>query len=232
MGVPVELREQARSNLSAVVFSFLQILGLYVLYELTIGNVGNQILIDGFGVKPVANADVRHVMFAVVALRAISQIFWAIFVMNYYMPNGVAVGITLFNVVMDSFAILATLWNRSELDKFDYVIVGTFVFGILLERGSEMQRTIWKSRPGNKGKPHMSGLYSFVVYVNYTGYSIWRFALIAFSRVWILEVLSAQIVYHFITNDVAIQRDRNIKKYGEEFKRYYDSTPKLFPGVF
>jgi steroid 5-alpha reductase family enzyme len=84
----------------------------------------------------------------------------------------------------------------------------------------------------NKGKMHIVGLQAYVVHVNYLGVMVWRSALLAYSQVWSLQVWMLLVVAGFVKGSIPRQRKRNLEKYGEEFKRYWDTTPKLVPGVY
>ena len=144
-----------------------------------------------------------------------------------------AIGITIFNVMFDSMGALATLHNRTHIEPlWDLIIVVSFAMGILLERGSEVQRQMWKSQEENKGKMHVGGPFGWIVHANYTGYLIWRVSIYAFGHSMLLQLLNAFITYDFVTGDIRVQHERNVKKYGKDFEQYWEKTPKLVPGVY
>lgn len=233
MPVPNEIRDQAGTKnyvgLGALIAG--QILSCMAVYVLAFDGYGDAFVQRVFGVQSRTSVEVRSLFVLMSCIRAISQIFWGIYVAPYALPVGFAVGVDMFNLVVDTLGTLAVLANREELQVSDYIILAVFITGIALERGSEVQRTMWKSHAQNKGKPHITGLFGFAVHINYTGYIIWRSAMYALSHYWPLQVLIVGIASNF-GGEIREQRARNIKKYGDDFKRYWDRTPKMFPGVY
>jgi len=229
MAVPVEWRDGKKNSASVLVWTVSQLFGLAFLYSICYHDVVyNQM----FGETSSANQQVRTALFSMIAIRTLSQLFWAVFILAMYFPLGGAFGITLFNVVNDSIVALVTLRNRSEISDWDYLIFAVFILGIGLERFSEVQRTLWKAQLENKGKMHVNGLFGVAVHINYTGYLMWRAALLGFTHVLPMQLIVLFFVNDFVRGDIAQQRIRNIKKYGDDFKRYWDSTPKLLPAVY
>ena len=168
--------------------------------------------------------------------RIASQIFWATFLQPYEMPVGFAMGISAFNTVFDGVGLAALLYGTSRaatapLDAQDWGWIALFAAGVLLERIPEVQRAMWKADPRNKGKPHTGGLFHFLVHANYTGYTLWRVALIGFTRQPLLQLLNVFVASQF-RGEVTAQHDRNAKKYGKAFEEYYARTYKLIPFVW
>jgi protein-S-isoprenylcysteine O-methyltransferase Ste14 len=241
MAIPIEIRERKnKSTKSVLTWTISQLICLGFLYQLLF-HWGDALLLEfskdtkhegRTSSSSSSEEEVRWIVFGMIALRTFSQIFWGLYLQSYDFPVGMVIGVTIFNGVCDSLVILGTLWNRTKTDQTDLICLFVFIFGIALERFSELQRHAFKSMPGNKGAMHTSGLYSICVHPNYLGYIIWRAALVGISHLWWLQWMPAMIMYDFITGDVRNQKERNIKKYGETFKRYWDSTPKLVPGIY
>ena len=226
------LREQPRDE-KTVAFTILLLLlsGAY-LRALCFSNLGDSILKQGFDAEVTANEDVRVALFVMVALRTVSQMVWTFYLSNYYLSFGMGFVIAFFNCFFDTIGILVSLWNKTKMEPIDYFFLVLYVFGIFLERLPEIQRTIWKAKPENKGKAHMGGAFAVAVHINYTGYFLWRLAFHGFTHFLPLLAFNLFFLNDFIKGDIRTQRERNIKKYGEDFKRYWDSTPKMFPGIY
>ena len=100
--------------------------------------------------------------------------------------------------------------------------------GLILEKGSETFREIWRRK--HKAQPY---LFSYCVHPNYLGYVIWRTSLLGLTQIYWLQFSTFLfLIVEFVFGDIAAQKERNIKKYGEDYKKYWDSTPKLIPFVY
>jgi protein-S-isoprenylcysteine O-methyltransferase Ste14 len=175
----------------------------------------------------------RLLILIFIFIRALSQIVWFLLLAPYSPPIFFSILIAVFNTMFDLISIFSLLGNRLESSPgFDSFLTSVFLLGILLERLPEIDRAVFKSQKMNQGKMHIVGFYSYLVHPNYLGYLIWRSALFGLSQVWWLQLVLLFLVYDFITGDIRSQRERNIRKYGDEFKRYWDTTPKLFPKVY
>lgn len=87
------------------------------------------------------------------------------------------------------------------------LIVGAtlYVLGMSLELGSEIQRTLWKRDPANKGKVYEGGLFGLSRHINYFGYTLWRggYALAAGGWVW-GATTAAFFAYDFLNRAIPV----------------------------
>lgn len=180
------------------------------------------------------DAGLRTILLGCATTRVVSQSIYGLFLTTYAISPTFAIMIAAVETVLDSIAIAGAVWNRQGigLDGFDAAMGGAFALGILLERLPELHRAVWKSKPENIGKPHMSGMHAVLVHPNYAGYLVWRSALFGFSKIPVLQFFILILVYDFVAGDIAAQKKRNVEKYGEPFKRYWDNTWKLIPFVY
>lgn len=133
-------------------------------------------LIDGLGLSPY-----RLILLSMSIGSALKQNYWAIALSGEPMSVSNAVGIGIFNMVVNSLSSYAFLIRATSASlESDFpqpaLLVGSALYavGILAELISEVQRKQFKKDPKNKGKPYTGGLWSFARHINYGGYTFWR----------------------------------------------------------
>jgi steroid 5-alpha reductase family enzyme len=234
MTIDPELRNQARKpHEFPSLFVLLNLVSIFFLYFLS-SSLGDEVLSGGVtGTPSDTPRQVRLMVFSMCFIRIISQMVWAINLSTYTLPSAFTILVVFVENALDSVAILMTLKSRREAwPLFDNLVLFFFFLGVLLERIPEFDRVLFKSRKENKGKMHIVGFHSYLVHPNYLGYLVWRSSLFAFSSVVQLQLLVVLIFAEFFFGDVRAQKARNVAKYGEEFKRYWDTTFKLIPFVY
>jgi len=177
----------------------------------------------------------RYLIQILFLIRTVSQIIWALYFNNMDIAVKNSIIIAMFNALTDSICAICNHYahHSFSLDPISQLGLFLFLFGIVAERIPEWQRYIFKSNPKNNGKPHMGGLYSKLVHFNYFGYAIWRFGLFIFARGGLPWTLFFPIffTYNFL-DEIKTQRERNSKKYGQVFDKYWNETYKLIPFVY
>ena len=236
MAVPVEVREHKGGSTELKIVWALAQFGCLVYLSLLVFRFGDQLLgtqlASTKGLES-ASLEVRILVWGLLLIRTVSQTIWGTIFVPYKISPSLSIGIAAFNGICDSLCVLGALYNRREIDPLkDSLTFLLFMFGILLERVAEFQRLAFKSRPENNNQMHIQGLYAMCVHPNYLGYIIWRIALVSVSHLWALQLIPAFVLYDFVRGDIPAQKERNTRKYGESFKRYWDSTPKLLPGIY
>ncbi|KAH9255322.1 hypothetical protein BASA81_006774 [Batrachochytrium salamandrivorans] len=231
MAVPVHFRETKATQASRTAWTVWMLVALFGLYHVAYSDDPWFRWATGIPILPLS--DIRNLAFLMSVIRTASQIWFGVYLCPYAIPFAFAMTIAGFNFLIDSLAIITALQNRTLFQpEYDYTVFAVFCLGIVLERLPEVQRAQFKAKSENKGKAHTSGLYSVVVHPNYLGYLVYRAAFLALGKVWQLQVLTAFTLLGFVFGDVQLQKQRNIDKYGDEFKLYWDTTPKLLPGIF
>ncbi|KAJ4181592.1 hypothetical protein NW759_017174 [Fusarium solani] len=161
-------------------------------------------------------------------------------------PPSSAFSIAFFNTVFNSFNTIFSLWTATSqapsLGPEESVLqspaimvgAGLYLTGILIEFVSELQRTLFKKNPANKGKPYSGGLFALARHINYGGYTIWRsaYAFTAAGWPWGLVVFSF-FFYDFASRGVPVLDQYLSDRYGEEWKSIKTQVPcRLIPGVY
>jgi steroid 5-alpha reductase family enzyme len=95
--------------------------------------------------------------------------------------------------------------NQPELGAYQYAGAALFSAGILIELGSEVQRTLFKKDPENKGKVYTGGLFALSRHVNYFGYTLWRsgFALASGSPV-LAGLMASWLTFDFVGRGIPV----------------------------
>lgn len=136
------------------------------------------------------------------------------------MPVGQAFQISIANTVFNSInvflassagASLASellLSDASVMQEFSRshileAAVAIYIFGILIETISELQRKSFKSKAENKGNPYSGGLFSLARHINYGGYALWRGANAMAAGGFTAAIPTlAFFVYNFISSSI------------------------------
>jgi steroid 5-alpha reductase family enzyme len=95
--------------------------------------------------------------------------------------------------------------NQPELGPYQYAGAALFSAGIIIELGSEVQRTLFKKDPENKGKVYTGGLFALSRHVNYFGYTLWRtgFALASGSPV-LAGLITSWLTFDFVGRGIPV----------------------------
>ncbi|KEY71348.1 hypothetical protein S7711_08544 [Stachybotrys chartarum IBT 7711] len=186
------------------------------------------------------------VLLAMSAGATLKQIYWLVGLSRENFGAGAAVGVTLFNTVVNTANTMFFLASAtsaangpsfpgvSSLSAYQVVGAAVYVLGILLETCSEYQRKAFKDDPANKGKVMRTGLWSLARHINYGGYVLWRggYALAAWGLPGLVLMAGFQ-AHDFATRGVPVLDEYCSKRYGEQwasFKR--DVKWVLIPGVY
>jgi hypothetical protein len=126
-----------------------------------------------------------YTIIAMMALgSSLKQIITMLVVSEQDTPVSSAIVISLFNTVFNSLNSLFSVWHvtsrspptaASILESPSVIAgLGFYLVGISVELLSELQRTVFKKDPANKGKPYARGLFSLATHITYGAYTIWR----------------------------------------------------------
>ncbi|KAF4957077.1 hypothetical protein FSARC_11408 [Fusarium sarcochroum] len=174
---------------------------------------------------------------------SVKQILTMLIVSEQDTPVSSAVVISFFNTAFNTINSFFSLWATttnvpttlaSGQSSAVFVGLGFYLFGILAEIVSELQRTAFKRNPDNKGKPFSGGLFSMARHINYGGYTIWRaaYAFTAGGWAWGL-VVGSFFFYDFASRGVPVLDAYMSKRYGVEWVSIKAKVPyRLIPGVY
>jgi len=184
----IDRGKHGHSPLGSTVFVGLRALDPFLQHSLLTGQLGAQLL-STLGTSVMAMGPASNTGYAMIdALKlspyrlillgmstgaAVKQIFWQMAVSREAMPPQSAVGISLFNTIVNSlnslvFVASATsaAYGRGEGPSWDgwpgapLRVGGTmFVVGMLLETISEVQRSFFKQQEGNDNRVYKGGLF-------------------------------------------------------------------------
>ncbi len=122
--------------------------------------------------------------------------------------------------------------DATPLRALDGLGLALLLLGSALNTGSELQRHVWKARPGSKGRCYTGGLFAYSMHINYLGDSILftGWAILAAS-LWALTVPVAMTVmfifFHIPPLDAYLAQ-----RYGAEFEAYASKTARFLPFVY
>lgn len=127
------------------------------------------------------------------------------------------------------------------LEPVQFIGIGIWLLGFLLESIADFQKSHFKSDPMNQGQFIQSGLWSVVRYPNYLGEILcWIGVFLFCSPVfvtgnWIAIVSPLWIIILLVfISGIPFLEKSSEKKYGSmpAFKSYVGTTKKLIPGVY
>lgn len=120
----------------------------------------------------------------------------------------------------------------APLGWLDWIAVGLYVLGSILNTGSEFQRRHWKANPANSGHLYRGGLFSLSMHINYFGDVLLftGFALVTGSA-WALLVPLVMLIL-FVSVHIPMLDTHLAKKYPEEFAAWSKESKKLVPFLY
>ncbi|KAH8585676.1 hypothetical protein B0O99DRAFT_530240 [Bisporella sp. PMI_857] len=175
---------------------------------------------------------------------AIKQVYCLLVLSEQEMPARLSVIVGLANTFTNSLnalifssALFSPTTKMNHLNEVSPVLiagVALYVLGISAEVIAEIQRSRFKSNPGNKGKPYTEGLFSLARHINYGGYTIMRAGYAIASGGWTWGFVTGSILlYDFATRAVPALDYYCSNKYGTAWIAFKKkTTTKLIPGIY
>lgn len=191
-----------------------------------------------------------QIILGMAAGSAAKQVFWLLYLSNEEMVPGTAVGVSIYNSLVNSIMslLLITASSSAVLARPSVAIpftsrtlslpiaLGTVLYavGIAAETVAEVQRKRFKDDPANKGKVCAAGLWSWVRHPNYGAYSVWRTGYALAAGSWPAAALvAAWHGYTFVANSIPELDGYMSGRYAEQWWQYKKDVPYLlFPGIF
>lgn len=119
-----------------------------------------------------------------------------------------------------------------SIDGIDFLGVGLFAAGCVLNSGSEILREQWKRHPENNGKIYSGGFFRYARHINYFGDILWVSAYAIITRNWYSIVIPV-FLFCFFAFYNAPKLDNHLKsKYGKDYDDYARKTKMLIPFVY
>ncbi|EXL90861.1 hypothetical protein NOF04DRAFT_19414 [Fusarium oxysporum II5] len=143
---------------------------------------------------------------------SLKQILTMLIVSEQDTPPASAFLIALFNTMFNSLNTLFSVWDVTSQSPVTILrsppmLLGISIYavGISAEMTSELQRTIFKKNPNNKGKPYSGDLFSLARHINYGAYTLWRASYAYTSAGWPWGLLTGSFFFHdFATRGVPV----------------------------
>lgn len=231
----------ANSTLSPVLVTINLPPHAYIAPTLTISNVSTNLTPHGL------------ILLLMATGSSLKQIYWVGAVSEEEMLWNAAVGVPVFNTVLNT---VNTLLSTTQLLSCDHyydphlgvveqlgqvlsvpriaVGVSLYVLGMGIETVAEVQRRNFKRKAENKGKVFKGGLFQLARHINYGGYTLWRtgFAIAGGGWIWGATVFG-WFAGDFSSRAVPVLDEYCEEKYGDQWKAYKSEVGyKLFPGIY
>ena len=212
----LETRKKGPSPIGTALFTALRILDLPLQYYLLSSGLAVNI-INRLGGATVVQSNIAttatlglsryHTLVLSLAIgSSLKHIYYSNIISQQIFPVSIAAGIAFANVLADTINALLSLWNltsqqpdtQSSLTSFlsssslaIRVGLPLYLLGLFVEWYSEVQRSRFKARPENNGKPYSSGLFGLARNINYGGYTLWRTGAALVCGMYLIEALTA-----------------------------------------
>ncbi|KAJ3756704.1 hypothetical protein EV360DRAFT_47516 [Lentinula raphanica] len=188
----------------------------------------------------------RAIFFGMVVGSVMKQSYWAMFISREKLSVGASalvgvlqtvgdgLNVVLFtNTATSALAYSAIDGEKTALSVPFIVGSGMYVLGIVLEWGSEMQRSRFKKDPKNEGRLYTRGLFRLARHINYGGYVLWRAGFALAAAGWTGGAIMGSLgIWKFVNSAIPELDDYCSKRYNEQWAQYKKAVPyKLFPFI-
>lgn len=176
-----------------------------------------------------------NILLKVIGIRVLRQSIYSLIAQNSMLISpkfGIIIG--AYNVVFDALSIYFTAKCKSNpLTNLDYIALGMYGIGCVLESGHDFLKSQFKKNPENNGKLYKSGFGNYLVFPNYTGFWLWHTGRALLSQnIYYTSVVSFLQFYQFYSNGIPKATAYATKKYGQEYTDYRANTYTMIPFVY
>lgn len=208
-------------------------LGFIALSYFILFGDGDAIISSLFGWPVLENTPARRGIILAFNLIILARMGVMMFVfLKRQIPWSEALSVPVaFAIYYVGFAILV-LPNSAPLGTFDYVGIGIFALGCILNTVSEWQRHIFKSDPANKGKLFTGGLFAYSMHINFFGDVLWVLGYAMIAGHLFGYALPILLLSFFAFFNVPKLDDYLRARYGQPFENYETATKRLIPFVW
>lgn len=224
--------QKSKSIPQKIVIHLIEILLLWLSYWILFQRGGTWIE-NHLGItNAVDNVDRRIIIFAFNIIIFIRLAYMMIFLLKRRIPWEESVSVPLaFALYFIGFP-LFVLPTYQSVDGLDFLAVGIFIIGCVLNTRGEILRNNWKRKPENKGKLYTLGLFKYSRHINYFGDILWVIAYALVTR----NLWSATIplfLFCFFVFYNAPKLDKYLReKYGKDYGEYAKKTKMLIPFIY
>lgn len=127
---------------------------------------------------------------------------------------------------------LFVLPASEPLGVIDFLAIALFVFGSMLNTGSEVLRDRWKRKSENKGKLYTGGFFRYSRHINYFGDLLWVIAYAVVTQHAYASVIPV-FLFCFFAFYNAPKLDAYLQtRYGKDYDNYASRTKMLIPFIY
>lgn len=221
-----------RSIPQKILIHTIEIVLIFLSWWILFGD-GSQWMAEHLPLKDGQGASARRtVIFVFHVVIFIRLGFAMLFLLKRRIPWEESISIPFaFAIYYIGFSILV-LPSPQKLGTPDMVAILLFISGCGLNSLGEIQRHIWKKKPGNKGKLYTAGLFRYSRHINYFGDLVWVTAYAILTRnPW--SFLIPVWLFCFFAFFNAPKLDKYLKeKYKEAYDDYAAKTRMLIPFLY
>ncbi len=224
--------KKSKSIPQKIVIHLIEILLLWLSYWILFQSGGTWIE-NHLGVNNASgNIDRRIIIFAFNIIIFIRLAYVMIFLLKRRIPWEESVSVPLaFALYFIGFPLFVLPISRS-VDGLDFLAVGVFIIGCVLNTRGEILRNNWKGKSENKGKLYTQGLFKYSRHINYFGDLLWVIAYALVTK----NIWSATIpvfLFSCFAFYNAPKLDKYLSgKYGKDYEEYAKKTKMLIPFIY
>ena len=132
-----------------------------------------------------------------------------------------------------SLSLPMALRNYQAIGPFDFLALGLFIIGFIFEITADIQLAEFKKNPDNKGKVLSTGVWKYTRHPNYFGesliwWSLFFFSLSNLQSSW--TIISPILMTYLLLKVSGVSMlEKVLKKKGEAYEKYVESTPSFLP---
>jgi len=117
------------------------------------------------------------------------------------------------------------------LSRLDYIGIGLFIAGSVLETLTEILRKKWKDQ--NPGKPYLQGFNRMVQHPNYLGFLLWRTGnTLLCGNYWLGLAVFIGNLLNFVFVAIPQLQKKNSDKYGPSYVQYSQKVARMIPYLY
>lgn len=224
--------QQSKSIPQKIIIHLLEILLLWLSFWILFQNGGNWIE-SKFHITNSSEQINRRVIIFVFNIVTFGRLaFMMIVLLKRKIPWEESISVPFaFALYYIGFSLLV-LPTTTPIGVYDYIAIGLFIVGSVLNSGGEILRDKWKKNPENKGKVYTGGFFKYSRHINYFGDILWviAFAIITGNR---YAVSIPIFLFCFFAFYNAPKLDKYLKeKYGNGYDDYASKTKMLVPFIY
>ncbi len=210
----------------------LELLLLWLSYWILFENGGYKILhifrIGNFS----ASTERRTIIFVFSIIVFLRIGFMMIYLLKRKITWDESVSITFaFALYYVGFA-LFVLTTSQSIDFIDYLAILIFAAGSFMNTYSEIQRHLWKNKPGNRRKIYTGGLFKYSMHINYFGDLLWVIGYTILTKNIYAVIIPIFLFLFFVLYNIPTLDKYLGRRYGKQFYDYEMDTKRFIPFIY